>query len=739
MANQREDVALGLIPCFYQELNTPQIDFPIRQVQLNGTGRLLAVAGDHDVSVVVVPTYLGRPSGPGRSVSECKYCRIGEYIHSTDRVTRIAKIAWHPLSENQSHLVVLSSDGALRMYNVVLMPDEPEFEYFTVPPARASRASMLGTSYGLGFEEREAISFSLGSCGGGLPGTNLADSDAGQGMGEVGWGPFTIYVLMKNGDVYCVCPVMPNRSLLDMRFLEQLRKINTYEWSAMEHEHLPASSSRSHNEDTPQQQLSNQYYWRNRFLTEIIEMANLPESRFSNKTFAPSSPLPSRRSGMVSAYPPRSVAKLGVKRQGPYLVHPAPDDEDEIACDLVCVYSKPVHLLVVGYEGGVLRVLVEVDPPVPMWDLSVNGEQGKVGYTRYVPLFLKLTILCVSRHSTQRSKPNRSVGSVLLVTDPKYVDVLYSYSDRGAYRIDVGPAVSDLVKGAKEPKGSDVRSIEILIGTSLNLFDYSDGENQSAAAVTGLALITDMFLGYTQLTLTSNNRIFGNPLPLRIRDASSASSGAVLETAPAADASSSAQSADSEQRILKTAFAEPEILRKGLPTLPKIVAQGGAAGVYPNFVTEEALRVFGKRVMLLRENAQQLINAGMLMSKHVTTQQSELARQALVMQRAHERLETHVTSRGDSLKERLERVVATQKRLSSRSDTVLQILLDLSTPSLSTAEVKWIEEVEGLEKVANERFKPLIAQVNKKRNRCFWTITEPLEIANETTPNTAKG
>ncbi|KAI8802273.1 hypothetical protein BJ742DRAFT_544921 [Cladochytrium replicatum] len=101
-------------------------------------------------------------------------------------VTRIAKIAWHPLSENQSHLIVLSSDGALRMYNVVLVPDEPEFEYFTVPPVRASRASMLGTSYGLGFEEREAVSFGFGCSGGGSPGTNLADCDAGQGMGEVG-------------------------------------------------------------------------------------------------------------------------------------------------------------------------------------------------------------------------------------------------------------------------------------------------------------------------------------------------------------------------------------------------------------------------------------------------------------------------------------------------------------------------------------------------------------------------
>ncbi|KAI8802274.1 hypothetical protein BJ742DRAFT_911583 [Cladochytrium replicatum] len=239
---------------------------------------------------------------------------------------------------------------------------------------------------------------------------------------------------------------------------------------------------------------------------------------------------------------------------------------------------------------------------------------------------------CPSSKATPQSKSNRSSGSVLLVTDPKYVNVLYSYSDRGAYRIDVGPAVSDLAKGEKEAKGSDV----------------------------------------TWLVDTH---------PLQISRAGNYKVAEASSIAPA----------DGEQRILKTAFVEPEILRKGLPTLPKIVALGGAPAVYPNFVTEEALRVFGKRVMLLRENAQQLINSGMQMSKHLTTQQSELAMQAVVMQRAHERLESYVTPQGDSLKERLERLA-----------------------DLISAEVKWIEEVEGLEKVVNERVNPVIAQLTKQ-------------------------
>ncbi|KAJ1534260.1 hypothetical protein HK096_004104 [Nowakowskiella sp. JEL0078] len=171
--------------------------FPLAQIALNKTGKLLAAAGDHSVAVLVLPTLLSKTSVPGKNVVECKYMnisyRVGDIYYSTDLVNRIVKVEWHPLSENGAHLLVLSSNGVLRMFNVALNPEEPELEIhmfeetrLAVPRFRNSapktkRRTFLSADFG----EREAVSFCFGGS------SDDKFSTQNEDLLDSGWGLFS--------------------------------------------------------------------------------------------------------------------------------------------------------------------------------------------------------------------------------------------------------------------------------------------------------------------------------------------------------------------------------------------------------------------------------------------------------------------------------------------------------------------------------------------------------------------
>jgi hypothetical protein len=113
----------------FQTLHTPNLQFEIRQISLNTSGKLLAVAGTHQVAVVVLPR-----AGYSRLVPEvidCKYAlplssyylltfncfrciQIGQFYHAANTSAAIAKIDWHPWGEAGSTLLVMTVDGKLR-------------------------------------------------------------------------------------------------------------------------------------------------------------------------------------------------------------------------------------------------------------------------------------------------------------------------------------------------------------------------------------------------------------------------------------------------------------------------------------------------------------------------------------------------------------------------------------------------------------------------------------------------
>lgn len=103
-------------------------------------------------------------------------------------------------------MLVLTTDGKLRLvshlfttrvsvsqtvhreYDISEDADEPQ-QTLSFVPEKKKGSSFLADDGG----EREAISFALGK-------------------GRADWGPLTVYVVMRSGDIYAISPYMPKNA-----------------------------------------------------------------------------------------------------------------------------------------------------------------------------------------------------------------------------------------------------------------------------------------------------------------------------------------------------------------------------------------------------------------------------------------------------------------------------------------------------------------------------------------------
>lgn len=206
-----------------QTLHTPNLTFPVLSLIPNPTGKLLAVVGAHQLVVLVLPRpgyiNLVAPVIECRSVSGSSSYRpllppispsllsrlltatflffisrsipVGPYYHppSTSISPSVTKVLWHPWGANASSLLVLTVDGLLREYDALQDAEEPQ-QIISVLPPREGGSGWLGAEEP---GERDAVSFCLG-------------------RGEGDWGALSVYALMGNGDIYGVCPFLPQNA-----------------------------------------------------------------------------------------------------------------------------------------------------------------------------------------------------------------------------------------------------------------------------------------------------------------------------------------------------------------------------------------------------------------------------------------------------------------------------------------------------------------------------------------------
>lgn len=180
---------------------------------------------------------------------------VGPFYHTRSSET-IAKVSFHPWGVDDTTLLVLTTDGLLREYDILEDPEEPTQVFdFSQPDGQSSLPPVdpiphRGVRYGLNSnssstrrrEKSESATptsrrtrsrtrsrsrsksratpsngtyHSKNSKAGMFGDRDEASSRAVSfcvGQGESDWAPFTLFCLMQNGDMYCVCPYLPKKA-----------------------------------------------------------------------------------------------------------------------------------------------------------------------------------------------------------------------------------------------------------------------------------------------------------------------------------------------------------------------------------------------------------------------------------------------------------------------------------------------------------------------------------------------
>ncbi|KAI1314958.1 hypothetical protein EDD11_001442 [Mortierella claussenii] len=644
----------------HKVLNIQHIDFEIRRLVLNPDGNLLAIVGDEKIVVAALTKTMRQDP---KSVS-IKSFVLGEYYHINKGPSKVVKVLWHPLSKGYSHILVMTHDNLLRMYDVAVNPDEPE----------------------------QVFSFSDGAH---TSGTYGADTDVAAslcfGSKYSPWGQLSVYCLTQWGDIYMICPVMPSTCLLDASDLDDIR----YQ---LEQESAETGQPREVREA------------KREWLDSLLE--SMQPHPFSDE--------------MVIVHSP--VLKVATPtRQGPFLYQPAPielEDDDNRANDILCLDTEATEVIAVAHSSGKVDVCIVVDRPAPRWGLprklKNNGKYAAhedrhedlpvISVYESIDLgLLKIfgtsSITTTGGYSLQEKRmgiPNHPV----LEADPKYGDTFYVYHEAGAHCISIRPWLEELTKiydaaSQRAEAGLDAKitkfydsQIKCSVGS---IVTTRPTKASVPAPIVGFVVVTDSYLEYSLLLLTSSLQLIGLELMTR-------NSGVDMSPASTPAPSSSAATVvvqkenEYQNTLTQPGFGNQEglLALNGLPLQPKIVLPPGV-GSAKIVVTEENLQFLGKMVQGYREALREVYTACDLAQQRLVTQEAEYTRQQDKVEQCRGRLGTFSSKLQEQV-DRQDEQAAYQRKLMARADALLQKVKESRDPELSAAEKEWALDVAKKEK-----------------------------------------
>jgi len=168
---------------------------PFRVIHLIGTpaGLDVLAVGARDVAVVHIPTLVTVTAGRSNT---CHVRRLGGAFGG-DSTVQIVECRWHPLSS--SHVVVLTDDSCLHIFNFLKNSDYPEQSF------------RLETGFETGAQGYSPL---------------LREPDSSVvGFGFLqgpGWNPFTVLYATGLGDVYAIAPIVPCNTFLESHLFDDL-------------------------------------------------------------------------------------------------------------------------------------------------------------------------------------------------------------------------------------------------------------------------------------------------------------------------------------------------------------------------------------------------------------------------------------------------------------------------------------------------------------------------------------
>ncbi|PCH41289.1 hypothetical protein WOLCODRAFT_100221 [Wolfiporia cocos MD-104 SS10] len=652
----------------YKTLSTPSVQFEIRQIVLNSHGKLLAVAGAYQVVVVVLP-HSGFTKLKPETV-DCKSLLIGQFYHAESTTAPIAKIDWHPWGEGGTTLLVMTTDGILREYDIAVDAEEPQQMLSLVPEKRKNRFAADGDA------ECEAASFTLGK-------------------GRADWGPLSIYTIMKSGDIYAICPYMPRNAAIPSSYIHALEC-----FVAAKQEFL----SRSQGEGTSSNTLASMYDHQHKYVNALL------------RQMPPGTAFPSI-SRPVSIHPPNTVKSPPV-RQGPFLLQPSPrtlhGSEGGDATDIVYLAfgndaeetdseTKRLGIVLAAFQDGRVDVYLDVEKIEARWDHK-HADKDLPMFAVYETIDLGIVNM-LSKATT--SKTDSSLLDLIqgnhpvLSPDPVREDAVYIHHGFGAHALQLGPMLRSLATALHGAVDDESGS---LLEQALRECKYTEVqplmttfsiERKSSNPIVSLTLPNDVYLTYSIFILTSAMRI--TVFPLTLRSESPYPSTSELPSVPDQTRSATPPfaSADFSKVSFLSAepFSIPDVLKRnaGLPSNPRLALPRNAGGEL--VLTDDVLRNFRATVEHLTAQVHEVLFAHRRSEARVELQRAEFGRQREKCAQMFRIIDQLKNTRQSNTKAKLEAVQNNQQALLTRLDRILRSLMAKASPELSESETKWFEEL----------------------------------------------
>lgn len=178
----------------------------IRQIIPSPNGQLLAIVTSHTVHIAILPdsSHLGQSdTAPIR----LKTHTLGPTTHVLSQPA-VASAIWHPLGMGANCLVTINAEAVVRVWEI---NRESRWSFESSTVTIDLRKLIDGKSqeddfgaYGLGRNRgfsADAIEMEVASACFGGNGT----------AEEHGWSSMTLWIAMKEGDVYALCPLLPTK------------------------------------------------------------------------------------------------------------------------------------------------------------------------------------------------------------------------------------------------------------------------------------------------------------------------------------------------------------------------------------------------------------------------------------------------------------------------------------------------------------------------------------------------
>ncbi|KAL4889213.1 hypothetical protein BDV59DRAFT_187130 [Aspergillus ambiguus] len=297
----------------YRVLTVPVYE-KIRQIIPSPNGALLAIVADHTVFVAVLPD-ISHLSGSDRSPIRVKTYQLGPTTHVIPE-SPVVSALWHPLGVHSNLggcIVTVTADAAVRVWEL----DRNNHWSFDRPTLAIDLRKLVdGTScdqdfapsgfgrnkgFSADFVDMEVASACFG--GSGSP-------------REDAWAPMTLWVAMRPGDLYALCPLLPSKWQAPATTIPSLSsavipKLAAYQEDPLDYEEELTASRQ-------------QYDW----LTEIdtqepLNVISDPELGSSTEVLA--------RPANPSAIP---------RLQGPFRIETGDEIDDLDLCDILVIASK---------------------------------------------------------------------------------------------------------------------------------------------------------------------------------------------------------------------------------------------------------------------------------------------------------------------------------------------------------------------------------------------------------------